>query len=286
MATTRYLRVFQDNSIESYFSGCLTLTLQPDKKIRKHDFILAVDIPDELFEFLSQRTERKIIRMSPYGDFYLPEEARFTIAEYFLYLYQSAHAIVTTRLHTALPSLALRTPVVLIKDDDNYDPVRYSGLDNLVRNATADEYMNDYNLFDLDDPGDNPARYLKIRQSLIEKCVKYTGYDNNKSFMAINPAELVDDENFIATFTNSFSKRLSSMINGWKVDELTYKNGELKKEIDKLRQLNNVLSNNLQKVQDDYTGLIYDYNTIKNTSVKYIVRTMSRKVGAKIRRHK
>ena len=89
-----------------------------------------------------------------------------------MYLYQSAHAIVTTRLHTALPSLALRTPVVLIKDDDNYDPVRYSGLDNLVRNATADEYMNDYNLFDLDDPGDNPARYLKIRQSLIEKCVK------------------------------------------------------------------------------------------------------------------
>lgn len=282
-ATMKY---FQDNGIQSYFSGCLTLTLQPDKKIRKHDFILAVDIPDELFEFLSQRTERKIIRMSPYGDFYLPEEARFTIAEYFLYLYQSAHAIVTTRLHTALPSLALRTPVVLIKDDDNYDPVRYSGLDNLVRNATVDEYMNDYNLFDLDDPGDNPARYLKIRQSLIEKCVKYTGYDNNKSFMTINPAELVDDENFIATFTNSFSKRLSSMINGWKVDELTYKNGELKKEVDKLRQLNNVLSNNLQKAQDDYTGLIYDYNTIKNTSVKYIVRTMSRKVDAKIRRHK
>ena len=140
--------------------------------------------------------------------------------------------------------------------------------------------------FDLDDPGDNPDRYLKIRQSLIEKCAKYTGYDNNKSFMTINPAELVDNENFIATFTDSFSKRLSSMINGWKVDELTYKNGELKKEVDKLRQLNNVLSNNLQKVQDDYTGLIYDYNTIKNTSVKYIVRTMSRKVGAKIRRHK
>ena len=76
------------------------------QKIRKHDFILAVDIPDELFEFLSQRTERKIIRMSPYGDFYLPEEARFTIAEYFLYLYQSAHAIVTTRLHTTY-SLAI-----------------------------------------------------------------------------------------------------------------------------------------------------------------------------------
>lgn len=278
------MKYFQNNNVESYFSGCLTLTLQPDERIRKRDFILAVDISNELFDFLSRKTERKIIRMSPYGDLYLLEGARFTIAEYFLYLYQSAYAVITTRLHEALSSLALKTHVMLVKDGNNYDPVRYSGLDDLVRSTTISEYVNNYELFNLDDPGDNPTKYLEICQYLIERCAKYTGYDNSKSFMTINPGRLINDENFIAAFTDSFSERLSSMVNGWKIDELTHKNGELREEVSKLRRLNNTLSNDLQKIQDNYIGSVRDYNTIKNTSVKYIIRTVSRKVSAKIRR--
>ena len=273
------LEYFKKNDVDAYFSGCITLTLQRDPNIKKADYILAVDISDKLYEYLLQKTDRKIIRMSPYGDFYLPEQSRFVIAEYFLYLYQSAHAVVTTRLHSVLPSMALETPVILIKDDKNYDPVRYAGLDELTRSAMESEYLNDYELFNLDKPPKNPTKYLKIRKDLIKCCSEYTGFNNDKTFMTIDPEQLINDENFISVFTDSFSKRLSSMINGWKVDELLYKNNELEKEVDKLREYNNLLANNLQKIQDAYDGLVYDYNSIKNTSVKYVVRTIKRKLA-------
>ena len=275
------MEYFQQNGIDSYFSGCLTLTLQADASIDRGDYILAVDIPNDLYKYLSSKTDRKIIRMSPYGDFYLPEEARFMVAEYYLYLYQSAHAVVTTRLHTALPSLALETPVLLVKDGNNYDPARYVGLDELVRSVTVEDYLKNYSLFNLDDPGGNPDDYLKIRRSLIEKCSKYTGYNNDKTFVTIDPGKLINDENFIAVFTDSFSKRLSSMINGWKVDELLYKNKELEKEVGKLREYNNLLANNLQKIQDAYDGLVYDYNSIKYTSLNYVTRVLKNRISKK-----
>ena len=275
------LEYFKKNGIDSYFSGCITLTLQRDPSIKKADYILAVDISDKLYEYLLQKTDRKVIRMSPYGDFYLPEQSRFVVAEYFLYLYQSAHAVVTTRLHSVLPSMALETPVILIKDDKNYDPVRYAGLDELTRSAMESEYLNNYELFNLDEPPKNPTKYLKIRKDLIKRCSEYTGFDNNKTFLTINPKQLIDDENFISVFTDSFSKRLSSMINGWKVDELLYKNKELGKEVNKLKEYNNLLVSNLQKTQDAYDGLVYDYNSIKYTSLNYLTRVFKNRISKK-----
>ena len=261
------LEYFKKNDIETYFSGCITLTLQRDPNIKKADYILAVDISDKLYEYLLQKTDRKIIRMSPYGDFYLPEQSRFVVAEYFLYLYQSAHAVVTTRLHSVLPSMALETPVILIKDDKNYDPVRYAGLDELTRSAMESEYLNNYELFNLDEPPKNPTKYLKVRDDLIKRCSEYTGFDNNKTFLTINPKQLIDDENFISVFTDSFSKRSSSMINGWKVDEL--------------REYSDQLANNLQKIQNAYDGLVYDYNSIKYTSLSYLTRAFKNRISRK-----
>lgn len=261
------LEYFKKNDVEAYFSGCITLTLQRDPNIKKADYILAVDISDKLYEYLLQKTDRKIIRMSPYGDFYLPEQSRFVVAEYFLYLYQSAYAVVTTRLHSVLPSMALETPVILIKDDKNYDPVRYAGLDELTRSAMESEYLNNYELFNLDEPPKNPTKYLKIRKDLIKRCSEYTGFDNNKTFLTINPKQLIDDENFISIFTDSFSKRSSSMINGWKVDEL--------------REYSDQLANNLQKIQNAYDGLVYDYNSIKYTSLSYLTRAFKNRISRK-----
>ena len=40
----------EKNGIEAYYSGCLTLTLLPDATIPKNDYILAIDISDELYQ--------------------------------------------------------------------------------------------------------------------------------------------------------------------------------------------------------------------------------------------
>lgn len=134
------------------FLGVHDLTLQADPTIEKQDYILAVDLPEAVVEMLRQKTKRPVIESSPYFDANMSRENRFQVAEYFLFLYQSAHAVVTTRLHAMLPSLALGTPVFLVMDHLKYDSRRYAGLDDLVNKATDVDYLNDYNLFDVDNP--------------------------------------------------------------------------------------------------------------------------------------
>ena len=97
------LELLKSSGIDSYFSGCLTLTLLPDKSVKKRDFILAVDVSDEVFSEMKKRTKREIIRLDAYRIRSLSQEQKIALAEYWLSLYQSAHAVVTTRLHCMLP---------------------------------------------------------------------------------------------------------------------------------------------------------------------------------------
>lgn len=173
-------QLLQEHDIPSYWSGCATLTLQRDDRFERQDFILAVDISDEMYTYLKQHTKRKIIRMSPYFEADLTREERFFMAEYFLFLYQSAHATVTSRLHCMLPSLAFETPVLFIETAGKYQKSRYAGLEDLVRHTTEADYQADYTLFDVDNPGDNPKTYLEIRQKLIADISAFTGYDATK----------------------------------------------------------------------------------------------------------
>ena len=101
---------------------------------------------------VQSHTGRSVIHASPYFDANMSQDDRFQLAEYFLYLYQSAAAVISTRLHAMLPALALETPVFLVKDRSKYDEKRYAGLAELVNSATDEEYLNDYSLFDVDAP--------------------------------------------------------------------------------------------------------------------------------------
>lgn len=277
------LKFLQDNQIDSYFSGCITLTLQRDQSIKKRDFILAIDVSDRLYDFMVTKTDRKIIRLSPYGDFSLAEADRLPVAEYFLYLYQSAHAIVTTRLHATLPSLALRTPVLLIKDKKHYDPNRYAGLADLARSVTDDQYIANYDLFNLDNPGDNPDDYRSIRRNLIRRCSEFTGYNNTKSFLSASPSSLLLSDSLINVFADSFHKRFLAMIGGMDVDWYRLENIKLAKQIDQLsgrvaelEQANHQLHWDNMALNGKYRDLAADYNRIKNTSLYYLARGAKR----------
>lgn len=55
---------------------------------------------------------------------------RFRIANSLLEKYAKAQLVITTRIHAALPCLALKTPVILI--NKNYDRNRFDGLYDLL----------------------------------------------------------------------------------------------------------------------------------------------------------
>lgn len=258
------LRFFQNHGIESYFSGCITLTLQRDERVQPQDYVLAVDISDRLYDFLVKQTGRTIIRMSPYGDFDLPDRDRMTVAEQFLCLYQSAAAVVTTRLHATLPSLALETPVLLIREDGRYDPRRYSGLGELARNLSENEYLANYRLFDLDNPPANPDEYLPLREALIERCRTFTGYDNDVSFAWCDLSTFMTNTELIETFADSFIKRHYFMESKRMVENQQKRIDALERELDEQRQKSIWLKN--------------EYDKVKTSSIYWMMRGIKRRI--------
>jgi hypothetical protein len=160
------LNILQKNNIPSYFSGCLTLTLENDCK-KRDKIIYAVDIDDECVKFIKFKTKYKVeeITHKISKDMQLNYAKRLKYAEGILEKYKKAKCVITSRLHAALPCLAFETPVLLIKP--NKESSRFEGLGNLIRSCTKKELLTGCVNFSLDKPTENSKLYVQIRENLI-----------------------------------------------------------------------------------------------------------------------
>ncbi|MGO0575720.1 polysaccharide pyruvyl transferase family protein [Ornithinimicrobium panacihumi] len=172
LATLDFL---QNNNIPAYFSGCLTLTLRRDPAASREDYVLAVDVPDEVLTAMRARTQRRVVAISVDHDDEMSRDLRFRLAELYLLFYQSASCVVTTRLHALLPSLALETPVLHVRKAGVFDPQRLSGLSDLAHSVTTEEYLEGDVSFDLDVPPPNSGRHLELREALTQKALAFCG---------------------------------------------------------------------------------------------------------------
>lgn len=173
------LELLQNHNIPSYFSGCLTLTLPKNESIKKQDYILCVDVNPTIVNYIKSKTSRPIYCISPQFQFnFFSAIDKFKIAFNLLAAYQGAHTVITTRLHAAMPSLALETPVLLI-DKSKTSEIRFSGLSELVHSVKEVNYLNNLDYYDFDKPPQNSSKYLKYRKNLIEKCELFTGHKHN-----------------------------------------------------------------------------------------------------------
>lgn len=216
MHTVEFLN---DNDIEAYFTGCLTLTLDSgDNKPPKDDgndyIVVNMDNPDNLISFLKTKTNRKIYRiqqdMMPsfkkafpgqmpkwlynLTSFYDCRE-KFFMAENLLRVYENASCVITDRLHCALPCLALETPVMLFNERNMKE--RFDGISQLLLESNMEDYKKNYNIFDVDNPPKNSTEYLKIRKDLIKKCLDFTGHINDSCYSNVSYNELVDKNTLI-----------------------------------------------------------------------------------------
>ena len=192
LGTWRFLR---QAGVESYFSSCLTTTLERGRFTHageRRGVVFADFIPDgrrrvfPLNRFIADALNALRIRriVGHYDDdgvvtttthecpLAVSHEERFRLAENLLRTYAEARLVITSRIHAALPCLALGTPVIL---ETKYDERRFEGLGDLLNRVYLDRPAK--NKIERDDAGNvvNPEAYKAYAEKLRQACTAYIG---------------------------------------------------------------------------------------------------------------
>ena len=158
------VELLESHGIPAFWSGCLTLTLEGDRPApAREDVVYAVDLGEAVFQHLAARCRSPIERLSHR---FPPASAqtRFDRARVLLARYARAKAVVTNRLHCALPCLALGTPVLFIESAP--DRYRLTGLRDLMHHVDRHCFLADRHDFDLASPPANPTFHQTLRRAL------------------------------------------------------------------------------------------------------------------------
>ena len=169
-----------EHDVPAYHSGCMTLTLTENKTLksnRKDEYILCVDVPDEIVENVRSRTNKPVHRLTKTVNPHVESLDRLELAKIYLYVYHNASAVITSNLHTTLPCLAFNVPVCLVADNDGDG--RFCGLDTLVHHCTTSDFVS-RKVYDINNPPENPQDFTVFRDALVETCRNFTGYDSGQ----------------------------------------------------------------------------------------------------------
>jgi len=175
------LEVLQKAGIESYFSGCITLTLERPDVQKENDLIVLNDVPESVAKLVSDRTHKRIVQTTHagYGNKSLDE--RFAQAYRLLEIYAKASCVVTTRLHCALPCAAMNTSVLLL--DTATDRDRFAGLTEFVHHLTIEQFTSDFSRYSIEDPPLNLRKHLSHRAALIDSAKRFcSGHQEAKPY--------------------------------------------------------------------------------------------------------
>lgn len=124
--------------IMAYLNGCMTVTLPQRDKHITGDKIYCIDIQEELKEFIPSDIKNQAVFTS--HTFYQeelsgsPQEKAMELLEEYKH---HAKLVITSRLHGALPCIAMGIPVIFAKDKLSF---RFLGVNQLTHIYTKDEF--------------------------------------------------------------------------------------------------------------------------------------------------
>ena len=206
------MRELKDLKIKSYLSGCFTMTIQPLPDVEPHGKVVLTDLSDELVRFVKRRTTKETVIVSHDNKVpMMPKEAvefaaqyrrarrtptshyprildrayhascypgswayRYALVEGLLRFYQGASLVVTGRLHSALPCLALGTPVLLVKDEVDLNNYRFSTFTPYLNYTTPEDLLSRTYSYDFDNPIPNPEGFKeKFADKIRSLCTKF-----------------------------------------------------------------------------------------------------------------
>lgn len=164
------LGFLQEYGIPSYLSGCLTLALRPFSNVQRLPQVIACDLSPCALGALQNRCGLPVATVT-HTQAMQGSVSGFAAAERMLRTYQSAHAVVTSRVHVALPCLALGVPVLLVcpKPLDG----RIAGAADLVHSCTEDAFVSGRYDYDVNAPPANPDQHRQLAMALTQRCVDF-----------------------------------------------------------------------------------------------------------------
>lgn len=164
-----------DKGIDAYYSGCLTLTLPKQPKVETaKPTIYLVDTEPRVKRALERRVDTArydMIEIKHMVDSHvyslLPVEERMQMVGELLTRYQNAVCVVTTRLHCALPCLAIETPVLFLCDDTkNY---RLKSFLQYLHVSTTDDFCSGKEQYSVTKPPQNGTGHIPLKNELTNR---------------------------------------------------------------------------------------------------------------------
>ncbi|MBQ8149176.1 MAG: polysaccharide pyruvyl transferase family protein [Clostridia bacterium] len=181
--------------VETWFSGCMTLTLpQMPKKQPEKKYICLVDVEtSKAAGALADRAAKEGMEVrtlthaiTPYSEDVSWEERAGKVEE-LLTVYQNATCVITSRLHCALPCLALGTPVLLVRHD--LDNIRFQPFTQWLHTATTKDVEEGRFAYSLSNPPANNGGHIPTREKLIETVKDFVAHADEQQ-EKFSPTEL------------------------------------------------------------------------------------------------
>jgi len=175
------LKFFEEKGFDSYFSGCVTLTLPKQKTTADAGtYACLVDLNPELTEAAREHlkeTDLEVRIKTHRCDYRFSTatfEERMHTVEELLTEYQNARVVITRRLHVALPCLAMGVPVVTIVDmGDAGNVTRWRPYEDWVHFISEEDFKNGNFIYDFQNPPKNIDCHLEVRERLIAEITAF-----------------------------------------------------------------------------------------------------------------
>ncbi|XP_013391975.1 uncharacterized protein LOC106160029 [Lingula anatina] len=177
------LRVLREKNISVYMSACLTLLLQNSNPTVKQENVLVVDVDQRALELIVPYDIRKTAITVTYNlsnSIKFDRLARYETAHRLMEQYSRAKLVLTSRIHLALPCVAMGIPVVFVETAalSEGGGNRSEGLTELFHTVTVDKMMQSYKglaNFNWNKPEMNPNRVLnmRFRATLLQEVRKF-----------------------------------------------------------------------------------------------------------------
>lgn len=253
------LKMLRRNGIDAELSGCLTLTLPRCADAEKTDEILLVDVGPASEQtirehFPNERYASVTHAVNPEAYWLLTVKERMEKAAALLRRYQGAKCVVTSRLHCALPCLALGTPVLLLYKDEFAS--RIKSFLAYLHYATPDNLSDALQSYDLRQPPANSEAYLPIREKLIHICEDFISAPAKKPAALPPPEELHRWQKALLQPSDLHLRREAARMTGW-IGELEkardYLSGQCETKDARIRELQGWIGE-LEKARDYLSG--------------------------------